>query len=207
MTGQLSMDLISDPALYAERLVFNAPTPDPEMPTLPIRRCAFTAMELKKSPIAGQDESGTEAQDLKKRLHDTLEACIRMGYRHFFTSATQGIELWAAEMVLSLRDQNPGIVLELVIPYDTHSNKWSDETRERYMAVREQADIVTTISHAYEKGAIFARNRYLMENCQLFLTVYIPEAETATEKLAKRASWNGKQVCNVPVIRPNRRVA
>ena len=197
MTGQLTLDFLSDPTLYEERLVFNMPSPDPMTPTL------IAAMELKKTPLAGLDESSPAVCDLKARLRATMESFIWQGYRHFYTSATQGIELWAAEIVIELREQYPGIALEMVIPYDAHSSKWPA----RYDAVHRQADIVTIIRHDYQKGAIFARNRYLLDQCHLLVTAFVPDAGSGTEKLAVQAAWRGKQVCRVPIIRPLRNAA
>ena len=207
MTGQLALDFLSDPSLYEERLVFNMPSPDPMTPTLTIRRCAIAAMELKKTPLAGLDESSPAVCDLKARLRATMESFIWQGYRHFYTSATQGIELWAAEIVIELREQYPGIALEMVIPYDAHSSKWPADIRARYDAVHRQADIVTIIRHDYQKGAIFARNRYLLDQCHLLVTALVPAAGSGTEKLAVQAAWRGKQVCRVPIIRPLRNAA
>ena len=64
MTGQLALDFLTDPTVYEERLVFNVPMPDPMTPTLTIRRCAIAAMELKKTPFAGLNESSPAVCDL-----------------------------------------------------------------------------------------------------------------------------------------------
>lgn len=202
MTGQLALDFLTDPTLYEERLVFNVPMPDPMTPTLTIRRCGIAAMELKKTPLTGLDEDSPAVCDLKTRLHATLESFIWQGYRHFYTSATQGIELWAAEIILELREQYPGVALEMVIPYDSHARKWPKELQERYDVVRQQADIVTFISYSYQKGAIFARNRYLLENCHVLLAAYMPGLASGTEKLTQQARWRGHQVCTIPIVRP-----
>ena len=84
MAGQLTLDFLSDPTLYEERLVFNMPSPDPMTPTLAVRRCAIAAMELKKTPLAGLDEDPPAVCDLKARLRATMESFIWQGYRHFY---------------------------------------------------------------------------------------------------------------------------
>ena len=206
MSRQLMMDPYSDPSLYDERQVYRLPQPDPCAPTLPIRRLGIVAMELKKTPLNTAarglrvDEGDAKVSNLKKRLRDTLEAFIWMGYRHFFTSATQGVELWAAETVLDLQELYPGIALELVAPSDRHADKWQPDMRDRYLEVKARADILTIIHHEYVKGAIFARNRYLMDSCQSIITAYIPEMNSATEQFSRRARWNGKQVCELPLL-------
>ena len=110
------------------------------------------------------------------------------------------MELWAAEIILDLQKQYPGIALELVAPYDRHADKWLPDMRDRYLEVKARADILTVIHHEYTRGAIFARNRYLMDCCQTIVTAYIPDMNSATELFSRRARWNGKQVCELPLI-------
>jgi len=213
MNAQLGIDLYSNPALYEERLVYQAPQPDPLTPTLSIRRLGIVAMELKKTPFNSAarglhvDERSAAVLDIKKRIEATLESFIWQGYRHFITSATQGVELWAAEAVLKLKDSYPGIALEIVVPYDKHSAKWIEELQERYGRVIAQADIVTTIHHDYTKGVIFSRNKYLLDMCHVLIGAFIPDQGSATEQLIRRAKWNGKQICQIPLVTSGKEAA
>ncbi len=161
-------------------------------------KCAILACELKKTLLPA-DEFSPEISDLKKRLSDTLEALFLQGVDTYLTSATRGIELWAAEAVLDLQETYPDIKLEIVVPYDKHSAKWDAATRSRYRDVLACADRVDYTSHDYTPGAISKRNRYLMENCSYFIGVFTEG--TATEKTIRSARWNGKVVARLPLQR------
>ena len=196
---------MSESRLFADQVIRSQESCGRAAGLQSIHRCAIVTAELKKTPFNTAPgglavcEEESDVMDLKKRLHNTLEALILQDFRHFLTSATQGIELWAAEELIKLREQYHDVILEIVIPYDKHSGKWQQQYQERYRILCEQADIVTTLSHSYNKGAIFARNRYLMAFCSTMLFAYTEG--TATERLAQQARWAGKQAIRLPLVR------
>ena len=145
------------------------------------------------------DETTTDIIDLKERIHATIEALIWAGYTRFLTSATRGIELWAAEAVLDLEVEYPEVTLEVVVPYTGHSKKWAAPIKERYDEVLAKADTVTHLNHETSKGAVFTRNHYLLDNCSSMITAYYEGS--MTETLTGRARRYGKQVVRIPFMK------
>jgi len=134
-------------------------------------RCAFTGYRPQKMPF-GFDESDPRCIDFKNRLKNTIHALYDMGYKHFLSGGAMGMDMYAAEAVVELREQYPEIILEMVSPYDTQAAKWSPELRERHDRLFEVADIVTATRHEYSKGALFIRNHYLVTNADVVLAAY-----------------------------------
>ena len=106
------------------------------------------------------------------RLRQEIEALIGRGYAHFLSGGAMGMDMLAAEAVLSLRERYPWILLEMVSPFDAQSARWDEAHRRRHALLFARADIVTTTGHAYDRACMFRRNRYLVDNADLLLAAY-----------------------------------
>ena len=135
------------------------------------KRCAFTGYRLAKMPF-GFDENDPRCIEFKARLRDTIEALIGDGYAHFISGGALGMDMFAAEAVLELKEKYPWIVLEMVSPFDAQAARWNDEYRMRHDRLFDEADIVTATGQEYTKSCMFRRNRYLVDNADLLLAAY-----------------------------------
>jgi len=79
-----------------------------------------------------------------------------------------GIPLWVAEVVLSLRKYNP-VRLNIAMPFENQSALWSDEWRERFYTVHEQADSIIMLTSKFYKGCYFDCDRYMIDNSDMLL--------------------------------------
>lgn len=114
-----------------------------------------------------------------------------------------GMDMYAAEIVLELRQTYPWIGLEMVIPYDSQADRWEEVYQTRYTILLEAADIVTCTGHEYTKGALFRRNRYLVDNADLLLAAYDGQPG-GTQMTCEYAKKVGVEVCKIPpvVVKP-----
>lgn len=135
------------------------------------RRCAFTGYRPQKMPF-GYDESDPRCVEFKAHLKQTIEALIGEGYAHFLSGGAQGMDQFAAEIVVELKEKYPWIVLEMVSPFDGQASKWPASSRLRLAYLYDEADIVTPVSHEYTKNCMFLRNRYLVDHADLLLAAY-----------------------------------
>lgn len=122
-----------------ENIVRRRPTADPAYPDSRVMRCAFTGHRPLKMPF-GYNEEDPRCIDFKRRLHDTIEMLIWQGYTHFLSGGALGMDMYAGEIVLELRQQYPWIALEVAVPFDDQATKWPPEYRKRYDAIIKQAD-------------------------------------------------------------------
>ena len=139
------------------------------MPTY--KRCAFTGYRPAKMPF-GYDETDPRCIEFKARLRDTIETLISEGFAHFISGGALGMDMFAAEAVVDLKEMYPWIILEMVSPFDAQADRWNDEYRMRHDQLFTSADIVTATGHEYTKACMFRRNRYLVENADLLLAAY-----------------------------------
>ena len=77
------------------------------------RRCAFTGYRPQKMPF-GYDESDPRCVEFKAKLRETIESLIGEGYAHFLSGGAQGMDQFAAEIVVELKEKYPWILLEMV---------------------------------------------------------------------------------------------
>ncbi|MDI9505386.1 MAG: DUF1273 domain-containing protein [Clostridiales bacterium] len=135
------------------------------------KRCAFTGHRPQKLPF-GFDEEDPRCIAFKGAVKEAIEGLIGEGYAHFLSGGALGMDLFAAEAVLELQKKYPWIILEMVSPFDTQAAKWERAYQLRRDRLFAMADIVTATGHAYTKGCMFRRNRYLVDNADLLLAAY-----------------------------------
>lgn len=60
----------------------------------------------------------------------------------------------------------------MVSPFDAQAERWEVRHKLRHDRLFTQADIVTATGHEYNRGCMFRRNRYLVDNADLLLAAY-----------------------------------
>lgn len=160
-------------------------------------RCAFTGHRPQKLPF-GFDETDDRFLSFQRRLTGAIEALSEAGYTHFLSGGALGVDIWAAEAVLLLRYKKPGILLEMVSPFDHQAARWKEKDRERHDRLFALADIVTATGHSYSPGCLQRRNRYLVDNADLLLAVTCG-VPGGTEQTIAYARKTGVPVQTLPV--------
>ena len=78
--------------------------------------CAFTGHRPKG---LGYPESDERCAALKEKLRSLIIRMIEeKGVTHFISGMAQGVDMYAAEIVLELKEKYPQITLECAIPYE-----------------------------------------------------------------------------------------
>lgn len=183
-----------------DQIVRRMPMADPAFGNQRPLRCAFTGHRPHKLFFLAGEESAA-CEDLKARLRDMIRMLVWEGYSHFITGGAQGVDMYAAEIVLELRRQYPWIVLELAVPYEGQASRWSYQEQARYARIMAQADIVTYVHHSYSKEAAFDRNRYMVDQADLLVAAYNgrPGGTAMTIDYAKRTGV--PVTCIAPTVR------
>lgn len=78
-------------------------------------------------------------------LEAAIKKAIADGYNVFISGMAPGVDIWAAEIVLQLRDEGADIKLICAIPFEGFEKRWP-EWEGRYNAIMEKADLVRFIS-------------------------------------------------------------
>lgn len=99
-----------------------------------LRRCCFTGHRPQKLNRA--------ESDIKRDLEDAIKSAISNGYSTFITGMAYGVDIWAGEIVVRLREANPDLHLIAAVPFSSFYARWSNDWKERYEALLEKADFV-----------------------------------------------------------------
>lgn len=84
---------------------------------------------------------------LKEFLKDRLKAYIENGVEWVIITGQLGIELWAGEIVLELREEYPEIHLAVILPYTSFGENWNEMNKGLFERVIHQADYVNYTSN------------------------------------------------------------
>lgn len=133
--------------------------------------CAFTGHRPEKLPW-GYYEEDERCLELKKRMWNAVQEIYDRGYRHFLCGMAQGCDMYFCETVIALRCLMRGVTLEAVIPHVGQQRGWPEDQQERYARLLEMCDKRTVLAPVYDRGCMQRRNRHMVDNASLLLSVY-----------------------------------
>lgn len=141
------------------------------------------------------NENSEEGRALKQRILDAVTTLIGEGYEQFITGMALGSDIYFAECVLALKREHD-ITLEAAVPFDGQGKGFAAPDRERYKNVISHADKVTVLSPYYTQHCYFVRNRYMVDNSDVVLTVDYGKAGGTSSTVAY-AKKNQKRIINL----------
>lgn len=94
---------------------------------------------------------------------------VKGGTRNFYCGMAQGFDLAAAESVLSLKKDYP-VKLYACIPCPEQSESFTESNRLRYERILNDCDGQIILAPAYFKGCMQARDRFLVESCNVLVS-------------------------------------
>lgn len=111
----------------------------------------------------------------------------------------RGVDIWAAETVLSLKAILPSrnIKLWVAIPYDRQSLNWTVQEQARYQKILEKADKVEYVSHDYFNGCLQKRNRYMIDAASHLIAVYDGVQKGGTKYTIDYARKKGLEIIEI----------
>jgi uncharacterized phage-like protein YoqJ len=131
---------------------------------LRLHRCCFTGHRPEKL-------TRSEAK-IKKDLEAAILQAINDGFVTFITGMARGVDIWAGEIVLQLRKQNPNLHLIVASPYEGFESRWSADWQRRYKDILDQADLVRFVCNGYSKSCFQIRNEWMVNRSARVIAVY-----------------------------------
>ena len=110
--------------------------------------CTFIASSLHNMSF-GYDFESSKCNYLISQLSENITNLYKSGVRDFYSICEQGVDLWAAENVLSLIKEDKSVKLHCILPYEEQAAKWHPSLRELYYTVLEQAESTEFVSLQY----------------------------------------------------------
>jgi len=133
--------------------------------------CCFSGHRHSKLPW-GLNENDKRCIELREEIYARLEGIYEAGYRHFICGMATGCDMYFAEAVLSLRLKHPEIHLEAAIPCISQADKWPADQQKRYRNILDNCDDISLLQHAYTRGCMMERNKYMVDNSSLLLSCF-----------------------------------
>ncbi len=161
-----------------------------------VKRCAFSGHRPVYFPWKDHEDDPA-CQRVKAALSEEIERALTDGFTYFITGGAEGVDTWAAEIVLEKRKEYPVIKLELAKPFAGYNQQLKGEAGERMCAIEAAADRVTVISDGGdEKAACILRDCYMVDASDRMIIVYddASEGSSGTQDTLRYARASGKDI-------------
>jgi uncharacterized phage-like protein YoqJ len=118
-------------------------------------------------------EKLTLAEDqVRGALRKGIDKALEWKYTTFISGMAPGVDIWAAEEILALKKGHPEIKLICAIPYDGFDRNWNTEWKEKFDAVKSQADEAYFICPKSMRAAPIIRDKWMVDHSSLVIAVY-----------------------------------
>ena len=151
-------------------------------------RCCFTGHRPNKLDYS--------ENEIKPLLETAIDNAISDGYITFITGMAEGVDIWAAEIVLEKKKENKELHLICAVPHPGFEKRRSEYETERYENIIKNADYVTTISENYYRACYQKRNIWMVNHSSLVIAVFNGTA-SGTKNTVDYAEKIGVYVENV----------
>ncbi|MFC0559996.1 DUF1273 domain-containing protein [Halalkalibacter alkalisediminis] len=114
---------------------------------------------------------------IKKAIEQRLRSLVEEGLEWVIISGQLGVELWAAEVVLYLKEEYPQLQLAVLTPFLNQEEKWQEATKLYYQEIVQQADFQDSITRRPYDNAVQLRqkNEFLIAKADGLLLLYDEE--------------------------------
>ena len=135
--------------------------------------CCFSGHRPKHFHF-GTDESHPDCLAIKAILRERSEYLINQrNVTHFISGGSLGVDTWAMEVVLSLKEKYPQVTLECALPYPTMPDRFAHEHRMRYDALAEKCDRIVAVCPEYTGVACLdARDEYMVDRAGFLIAIW-----------------------------------
>lgn len=126
---------------------------------------------------------------IKKALENRLRILLDEGLEWVIISGQQGVETWAAEVVLTLKEEFPDLKFAIITPFLEQDKNWQEIKQEKYQSLVAQADFVTSVTKKpYEAPWQFTeKDKFIIQNTDGLLLVYDEENEGSPKYIKRLA--------------------
>ena len=134
--------------------------------------CMFTGHHTKGLSL-GYNEKDSRCNKLKKMLKKRIVHKIQKeNTTAFLSGMALGTDMFAAEIVLELKEKYRNITLTAVLPCRTQAARWNKESITRYEHILTKCDKVIVLQEEYTPSCMHKRNLYMVEHSDCAIAVW-----------------------------------
>ena len=149
-------------------------------------RCCFTGHRPEKLT---KSESVVKA-DLEREIRKA----IADGMNVFISGMARGVDLWAADIVLRLRDGGEPIKLICASPFEGFERSWNFDSQQLYADIMRRADLVRFICSGYSRYCFQIRNEWMVDRAARVIAVFNGKP-SGTKNTINYANKVGVPIC------------
>lgn len=103
-----------------------------------------------------------------KKLYD------EQGVRRYYVGGALGVDMWAGELILRLKEQSGygDIELVVVLPFEGHDAKWDERSKRRMDFLRQMCSECVVIGTEDCRESYIMRNCYMVDHADHLVAVY-----------------------------------
>lgn len=103
-----------------------------------------------------------------KKLYD------EQGVRRYYVGGALGVDMWAGELILRLKEQSGygDIELVVVLPFEGHDAKWDERSKHRMDFLRQMCSERVVIGTEDCRESYIMRNCYMVDHADYMVAVY-----------------------------------
>ncbi len=92
------------------------------------------------------------------------------------TGANLGVEQWAAEVAVDLREKYP-VRVSIMTPYEEFASRWNENNQAHYLALKNKVDFIASTSNSPYQSPVQLRNyqNFMIRHTDRALMIYDPE--------------------------------
>ena len=150
-----------------------------------------------------------ENHALCKKIKNSILEVFRIlhdknGVTRYYVGGALGVDIWAAEILLSLRKQ-PGygdIKLIVAMPFENYYSGWDEQSKKRLLTIIRNASYCTTVGK--EAGAVSykKRNYFMVDHAHFLLAVYDNDRKVRSGT-GQTVNYALKKKCSIFFVHPD----
>ena len=109
---------------------------------------------------------------IKNDLEKEIRQAVADGLNVFITGMARGVDIWAAQIVLMLRDEGSDVKLMCACPYEGFERGWSQDWRKQYGEILASADLVKYVCGGYSRSCFQIRNEWMVNHAARVIAVF-----------------------------------
>ncbi len=158
-----------------------------------VKRLLVTGYKAHELGIFNDSHAGIPI--IKKALENQLRQFLEEDLEWIILSGQQGVETWAAELTLELKEEYPRLKYAIITPFLEQEKNWNEQKQEKYERLVSMADYHTSLTKKpYEAPWQFIeKNKFLIRNTDAMLLVYDEENEGSPQYIKKLAIQYGEK--------------
>lgn len=140
-------------------------------------------MDLKSCAITGHrptrfkfkyDENNTGCKRLKKHLQDQFALLYQQGVRHFWVGGALGVDMWAGEILLRLKEKSEykDLELHIALPGKGHNTRWDERSQKRMAFLMQHSAETVIVGNGLTAQDYRQRNQYMVDHADILVAVY-----------------------------------